>query len=588
MISDRKQIIYETLSQVPERVVSQGTMLWNKTGSWRYMRPVYRQMTPPCNNGCPAGNNIEGFIRLAEEQEYEKSLALIREENPLSGICGRVCFHPCETACNRGEFDQPVSINAIERFVFDRAGQTFTPEKIFPSTGKTVAVVGSGPAGLTCAYHLARFGHTVTIFEKADKPGGILRYGIPAYRLPKDILDLEIKAIESLDVVIRCRKEVGNKLSWQELTEEYDAVFIGTGRHKERELFDHAEKPKGCFPSLDYLTRTVHQEAKLNGKTTAVIGGGNSAIDAARTALRQGSRVTVYYHRTKNEMPAFEEEIQDAVKEGVKFEFLVQPVDLGVSWGKVKELKLRKTRLGQSDSSGRRRPEPIEGSDFTIRADNVITAIGEQVDWDLVPADIEHDRWKIWTDEFGKTGREGIWAGGDTALDEHNIAEAIGSGKAAACAIDAHFSGMDIHEIKDMIFIGNTQRVSASLYALVKQAKETPDVLKEVVGYDRINKAYFLRRERAKKEKADVRTRLKGFDEICKSLSENAALAEAGRCFHCGVCTQCDNCVKFCPDVSVIKRSDGSGYDIDLDYCKGCGICVNECPRSSMAMEEDV
>ncbi len=586
-MSDRAQIIYESLLNVPERVVSEGTMLWNKTGSWRYMRPGYRQMTPPCNNGCPAGNNIEGFIKLAEKKEFLKALELIKKENPLSGVCGRVCFHPCETSCNRTQFDQPIAIHAIERFISDYSLDEFKPQKVFSSSGKQVAVVGSGPAGLSCAYHLARFGHDVTLYEKSDKPGGLLRYGIPAYRLPKDILDKEIADIVDLGVTIECNKTIGIDISWETL-ERFDAVFIATGCHKERTLFDQKESISGFTSSLAYLTETAKKKRKEKGRTTAVIGGGNSAIDAARTARRLGSRVTVYYHRTLNEMPAFNEEIADAQKEGIDFQFLVQPVDILVKHGQVKELQLRKTKLGKPDKSGRCRPEPVPGSEFFVQVDTVITAIGERADFHLLPDALRRDDWKIRIDSFGRTSLDNVFAGGDTALDEHNIAEAVGSGKSSACAIDMFLSGHDIAAVRDKITIGGTDRVSASKYVIAKEASKQTDILKDIVAFDQINTAYFKRKQRSKKEKLNIQERLKGFDEVCKSLSLTSVLAETERCFHCGVCTECDNCLKFCPDVSVIKRINAPGYDIDLDYCKGCGICVNECPRSAMVMEEDI
>lgn len=583
-MSDRSQIHYDNLAIVPERVVSQGSMLWNKTGSWRYMRPGYHTLTPPCNNGCPAGTNIEGVIKLAGEKDFLAALALIKEENPLSGVCGRVCFHPCESACNRKHYDHSLAINAIERFVTDQGLGRYTARQVFPDTGKQAAVVGSGPAGLSCAYHLARMGHKVTLFEADDKPGGLLRYGIPAYRLPKDILDAEIKNITDLGVDIQCGTIVGRDLSFREL-DRFDAVFLGMGCHKERSLFE--TEVKGYYASLDFLTRVAQGRISSLPAETAVIGGGNSAIDAARTALRLGSRVTLYYHRTLEDMPAFEEEIRDARNEGVNFEFLVQPVDMVTKWGKLRELKLRRTKPGKPDADGRRRPVPVPGSEFTVRADTVIAAIGEMADLDLLPENIRHNGWHMEIDRFGRTSVERLYAGGDAALEEHNIAEAIGSGKTAACAMDAFLTGTDIEAMAADISIGDSGRISASRYIASREgiSPEGPDRLNRVVGYDDINPAYFFKKQRTKKEKLPLADRLSGFDEVVKSLSMNAVLMETERCFHCGVCNSCDNCLKFCPDVSVIKRADGTGYDIDLDYCKGCGICVNECPRSAMYME---
>ena len=585
-MSNRDPIIYNASEEVPAFVISKGSMLWNKTGSWRYLRPVYRPMTPPCNNGCPAGNNIEGFIRLAREKDYAAALELIKQENPLSAVCGRVCFHSCETACNRQHFDTSVSINALERFVADKGRKSFTPSPVFSSSGKTVAVVGSGPSGLSCAWHLARFGHKVTVFERADQPGGILRYGIPAYRLPKDILDLDIRDIEALGVTIQCNTTVGKEVFWDSL-KEFDAVFLGVGCHKEQILFPDVPKALGVYSGLDFLTRAAKGNIEGISPKAIVIGGGNSAIDAARTARRLGSTVTVCYHRGQNEMPAFEEEIQDARKEGVTFEFLAKPVDVEVTDGRVCKVHFIRTRLGAPDDSGRRRPVPVEGSEFFMEAGTVITAVGEALDSDLLPPGLDAGSWQIKTDEFGATSMEQMFAGGDAALEEHNIAQAIGSGKAAACAIDAGFENIDIRSIRDLITIGNTGRISAAKYIIARTRPETCEISNQVTAFDNINTAYFTRQARQEKTKRPVQQCLEGFDEVVAALDEEAALGEADRCFHCGVCTQCDNCLVFCPDLSVIKRADGTGYDIDLDYCKGCGICVNECPRGAMAMEED-
>ncbi|HCY85435.1 MAG TPA: glutamate synthase [Desulfobacteraceae bacterium] len=586
-MSHRETIGYETLDQVPDTVISQGTMLWNRTGSWRYLKPVYRQMTPPCNNGCPAGNNIEGMIRLAEAGKYSDALRLLKEENPLTAVCGRVCFHPCETACNRKEIDAAISIHAVERAVSEHGREGYAPHPVLSASGKTVAVVGSGPAGLSCAWHLARLGHRVVVFEKADKPGGILRYGIPAYRLPKDVLDRDIADIEALGVEIRCNTAVGKDLPWSSL-EGYDAVFIGIGCHQPRPLFEGGEETEAVWDALRYLTLTAKGDFPAgNGKTTIVIGGGNSAIDAARTARRLGNAVTVYYHRTRTEMPAFGEEILEAEKEGVAFEFLAKPLDLVIDNRKLRGVRFLKTQLGEPDESGRRKPVPVNGSEFVVNADIVVTAIGDALDRSVLPESLDCDTWKIKTAKMGATGADMIFAGGDAACGDHNIAEAIGSGKASACAIDSKLSGFDIGAARDVITIGSTDRISASRYIMARTGETTGPLSKKVADYDKLNTAYFTRGDRPEQPHLPVQERLAGFDEVAGSLSLKAIQGETERCCHCGVCTACDNCLVFCPDVSVIKRADGTGYDIDLDYCKGCGICVNECPRAAMAMEED-
>lgn len=586
-MTDKEVIVYHTLDQVPDTVVSQGTMLWNRTGSWRYLKPTYLQLTPPCNNGCPAGNDIEGMIRLSEKGNFSSALELLKAENPLTAVCGRVCFHPCEAACNRKDYDRSVSINAVERAVSEHGRKGYTPHPVLPASGKKVAVVGSGPAGLSCAWHLARLGHRVVVFEKADRPGGILRYGIPAYRLPKDLLDREIADIKQLGIEIRCNNSVGEDLPWSAL-EPFDAMFIGIGCHKPRRLFDNGEQTEAVWDALRYLTLAANEQLPVQeGKTTIVIGGGNSAVDAARTARRLGNSVIVYYHRTRNEMPAFSKEVEDAEQEGVIFEFLVKPLDLVLEDGRFLGVRFMKTRLGEPDESGRKRPKPVEGSEFTVDADMVITAIGDSLDRSGLPDGLECDAWKILTDNTGATGQSGVFAGGDAASDKHNIAEAIGSGKMAACTIDAGFAGFDMTGALDDLTIGNTGRISAARYIMARCGGPLEATSKQVVAYDNLNMAYFSRGTRPEQPHLTVRERLAGFDEVAGSLSPDAVQSELGRCCHCGVCTCCDNCLVFCPDVSVIKRSDGMGYDIDLDYCKGCGICVNECPRSAIVMEED-
>ena len=281
-------IAFLSIEEMPEKVVSQASMLWNKTGSWRYLRPKYQGKSAPCSQGCPAGNDIEGFIRQIGLGNYEKAWQLLKEENPFPKVCGRVCYHPCESACNRAEFDHGIAINALERFAADHAPISPEIKKIRSDTGKRVAVVGSGPAGLTAAYHLARMGHAIKVFEADEEPGGLLRYGIPDYRLPKEILESEIDDIRSLGVKISCQSRIGKDVEWAALT-KYDAIFLSIGVHKNRTLNLAGENSAGVISGLDLLKAVARKQELDLGSQTIIIGGGNSAIDSARCALRLGS-----------------------------------------------------------------------------------------------------------------------------------------------------------------------------------------------------------------------------------------------------------------------------------------------------------
>ena len=586
-MSDEQPIIYQSIDEMPDLVVSQGSMLWNKTGSWRYLRPKYQNQVAPCSQGCPAGNDIEGFIRQIGLGNYQKAWQILKEENPFPKVCGRVCYHPCETVCNRSELDHGIAINALERFAAEYAPESPPIKKIKEDSGKKVAIVGSGPAGLTAAYHLARMGHFVQVFEAGEKPGGLLRYGIPDYRLPKEILDAEIDDIRSLGVKISCRKRIGNDVQWTAL-KKYDAVFLGLGVHQNRKLNLVGENSAGVISGLDFLGAVTRKQDLDLGKKIIIIGGGNSAIDSARCAVRLGNQVQVFYHRSRNEMPAFEDEIYEAERESVKIHFLNQPVQFLTENGKIAGVQFRKTFLGEPDESGRKRPIPIEGSEFNVNASAVITAVGESADLSFLPPEIQIEQGRIAIDRFGLTHHPGVFAGGDAALQIHNVAYAIGSGKAAACAIDSWLSGNEISKIKDRIIIGQAGPVSITHY--LETGLSHPVDLKNsaVVPFSEININYFEKKARRKIQKSMISERSGNFSEISSGFNKAEALEESERCFHCGACINCDNCYLFCPDAAVTKTTAGnSPYEILFDYCKGCGICVNECPRSAMAMEEE-
>lgn len=585
MTDDRKAVVFTTEAQMADRVVSVKSMLWNKTGSWRYLRPRYQNKIPPCNEGCPAGNDVEGFIAAIGQKRYDDAWRILKEENPLPRVTGRVCFHPCQAACNRKEFDQPTSIQALERFCTDRADQTLRPEPVREKTGKTVAVVGSGPAGLTAAYHLARLGHLVTILEDREKPGGVLRYGIPDYRLPQASLDKDIEDVLSLGVTIKTGVKVGEDITLAQLRSDYDAVFLGPGVHRSRLLEIPGEDQPGVISGLNLLSSINAGRPMELGRKVVVVGGGNTAIDASRVALRLGAEVDLIYRRSKAEMPAHESEIDDAIHEGVQMRMLCQPVEVISEKGSVVALRCVQMMLGDPDQSGRRAPEPVAGSEFLTEADTVVTAIGEELNPNLLIADLNAPDNQIAIDQWGQTNLPGLFAGGDAAGTFRTVADAIGAGKKAAVSIDRYLNGQPVDAPYPII--GERGGVSIGRY-LSRETTHRNIGDQPVVRYDMLNVNYFdpaPQRPISRRSFMDEKDR---FCEVNLGLDEADALADAARCFHCGVCNMCDNCYIFCPDVSIVHRPDGSaGYDLNLDYCKGCGICVHECPRNAMLMEED-
>ena len=585
-MAEHKPIVFEGAHDMPELVVSVSTMLWNKTGSWRYLKPAYLDHVPPCNEACPAGNDIEGFIRLIEEDKPAEAWRLLKEENPMPAVTGRVCFHPCEDACNRAHFDQATSIQALERYAADHAEQKPMPP-LRESSGKNVAVVGAGPAGLAAAYHLTRLGHQVSVFDSLPKAGGLLRVGIPAYRLPDEVLDREIAAIEKMGVKLKLKTKVGRDVPFADML-AYDAVFVATGVHANRALDVEGEDGKGVIPGLAMLTKVALGEPVKVGRKVAVIGGGNSAVDAARVARRYGADVTIFYRRTEVEMPAFEEEVEDAKAEGVKMELLTAPTKIILEKGEVTGVEMQRMELGEPDESGRRRPVRVAGSEFVVPCDMVIPAIGEVGDLSFLPDEVKQDWGKIKIDDFGLTDHPGVFAGGDIASAQQNVARALGDGKRAAIAIDRYLNGETMDEVGGNIIIGQRGCVSMAQYAKngVSHAKHIS--CDHVVAFEEMNMWHFEKMARDEMPHIPLARRLASFDEINLGFDREQAMHAAERCFHCGVCTMCDNCYMFCPDVAVTHKTDGGyGYDINFDYCKGCGVCVKECPRSAMILEEE-
>ena len=485
--------------------------------------------TSPCKAACPAHISVQGYVALIAKGKYREALALIKRDNPFPVVCGRVCNHPCETACMRAEVDDPVAIMHLKRFVADLdldAETRFIPEIEEPKAQK-VAIVGAGPAGLSAAYYLAVAGYKVTVFEALPVPGGMLAVGIPDYRLPRDLLAAEIEVIKALGVEIRCNTRVGKDISLAELKKNYDALFIGVGAHVGNQLGIEGEELAGNIQGIDYLRRVNLGEQVDLGRKVAVIGGGNVAMDAVRTALRNGSEEAfILYRRTREEMPAAAEEIEEALAEGIRMEFLAAPVRVLGEKGRVTGLECVRMELGPADESGRRRPVPVAGSEFVIEVDAVVAAIGQRSDLALLQKQkkISLTSWNtVEVDRLtGATAEPGVFAGGDLVLGPATVIEAVSAGKEAAVSIDRYLKGEDLKAGRRENWDENIAVPSPEKIANRKKEGRIP------------------------MPELDPEVRKKNFAEVMLGYSEEQARREAEKCLNCGICSECYQCVDAC------------------------------------------
>jgi len=521
------------------------------TGAWRRQRPNWVAHLPPCNGACPAGEDIQAWLGLAQAGKYREAWETLLRDNPLPAVHGRVCYHPCETICNRLELDAAVSIHAVERFLGDlAAAEGWTPPVDAEPSGKRALIVGAGPSGLSAAYHLTRLGHTVEIHEAGPLPGGMMHFGIPAYRLPRAALLREIGRIEALGVRIVTNHKVDDVLA-EKTVGGFDAVFIAIGAGIGKHVDIPARDAVRVLDAVSLLHDVTVGEAPRLGRRVAVYGGGNTAMDAARTAKRLGAEeALIVYRRDRDHMPAHAFEADEAIEEGVKIKWLTTIKEIIGPDLTVETMEL--------DANGRLNPT---GQMETLSADAIVLALGQETDSGFLRQvqGIEFTSdgaVKVGPDMM--TGHPGIFAGGDMVPGEQSVTISVGHGKRAARHIDAWLQGVRYN----------------------RPPKHPP------VTFDMLDLPVFLEAARRTEPQLPLAARAT-FDEVVQGLSEQEARFEAGRCLSCGNCFECDNCFAACPEQAIIRLGRGRGYRLEPDLCTGCGICFEQCPCHAIEMQPE-
>ena len=550
---------------------------------------VNKRRLPPCRIACPASVNVQGYVSLLQQGRFKEAVELIRKSMPFPAICGRICISPCQEACSRKNVDQPVGIRHLKRLAADieREQGRVRSNPVPKVHTKKVAVIGAGPAGLTAAYELAKLGHPITVFERMPEPGGMMQYGIPDYRLRKYVVANEIAHIQDLGVEIKTGVDFGKDVTLDSLKENgYDSLFISVGAQLSARLGVLGEDLDGVFHAVEFLRSISLGESFDIGNRVAVVGGGNSAVDAARTSLRLGAKeVLVLYRRTRDEMPAYPQEVNAAEKEGVKFHFLVSPKQIVEEDGKVKAIECTRMQLGEPDSSGRRRPVPIPGTEHKYEVDTVIPAIGQAIEVSCLPPSLFDRRsGVIMVDPLTlETKIPGVFAGGDVATGPASVVEAIGAGKRAAASIDRYLNGQDLkagrdEEIEEVTWVKDWKRIRQ------KNGRYTDphvDAGKRTASFEEADELLAKIKEIAASEARRCLgcgpcSECLGNEELCDA---DKAVVDEARCIGCNVCASV--CV-----FGAVKKDERGIAGVDEALCKGCGVCSARCPERAITMRK--
>jgi NADPH-dependent glutamate synthase beta subunit-like oxidoreductase/Pyruvate/2-oxoacid:ferredoxin oxidoreductase delta subunit len=561
----------------------------NKTGSWRFLRPRYEEKTSPCSASCPVGEDIARIQMLTAQGLFKEAWEVILLENPLPGVCGRVCFHPCETVCNRIEFDSGIAIHTIERFLADTAAR-YDLKPVMesaPPRKEKIAIVGAGPAGLSAAWFLNQLGYSCDVFEASEEPGGILRWGIPQYRLPLTVLKSEIARIVkagAASTIINTGVKAGADFL-KNAKGKYDAVFVGAGYGRSTDLKIPGEDLAGVEDGLKFLAEIRRGGTPACDGISVVIGGGNTAIDVSRSIRRLGGEAVILYRRRRQDMPAFGAEIDMALEEGVQIRELLAPAGVR-SAGKELEITMRHMKVAGVDGN-RARVEPDGARTLKLRARRIFKATGAEPAEEWVnPPEKGRSVLALHNCVLVKDQRgPAVVFGGDLANETKSVTHAIASGKAAAMALDTMFRD-GFKAVRPRLReceVGDGHALSMEIYLGGPRKSRS----RHIVGHGEINTDYFRFAPALSQPRLTRCERVSTFDEVDHKIAANLAMRESERCFNCGICNGCDNCYLFCPDMSVVRDGDIVARHINYDYCKGCGLCVVECPRNAMVLEEE-